>query len=78
MCIALEGGEIEAQLHLREQTIYCLKQEMALLKEDKESTTFMNKELMSEVQELRRQLSLTPIKEEGTANGTGLCVHLFT
>ena len=82
MCIVLEGGEVEAQLHLQDQAIYRLKQEMVSLREEKESTIFTLeeriKELMLEVQELRRQLSLAPIKEEGTANGTVLCVHLFT
>ena len=81
VCIVVEGGEVEAQLRLRDQTIYRLKQEMASLREEKESTIFTLeeriKELMSDVQELRRQLLLTPIKEEGTANGTVLCVHEF-
>ena len=78
VCIVVEGGEVEAQLRLQDQTIYRLKQEVASLKEEKEPTTFMNKELMSEIQELRRQLSSAPIKEESTANGTYLCGHLLT
>ena len=73
MCIALEGGEVEAQMRLRDQAIYRLKQEIASLREEKESTIFTleerNKELISEVQELKHRLSLALIKEEGTANG---------
>ena len=53
-------GVVEAQLQLREQTIYHLKQEMASLRENTDSTIFMLeeriKEQMSEIEELRCQL----------------------
>jgi hypothetical protein len=54
------GGAVESQLQLREQTIYHLKQEMASLREKKDSTIFMLeeriKEQMSEIEELRNKI----------------------
>ena len=47
------GGEGESQLQLRDQTIYCLKQEMASLREEKDATIFILqkiKEFESQVQ----------------------------
>ena len=82
LCIVIEGGDVEVQLRLRQQTINCLKQEMASLREEKESIIFTLeeriKELTYEVQEHKRQLLLAPIKEEGTANGSFVCpfIHL--
>ena len=60
------------QLRLRDDTIYHLKQEIALLKEETDSTIFT---LKSENEQLRSQLLLAPIKEEGVGYLHGL---LFT
>ena len=61
------GGEAESQLQLREQTIYRLKQEMASLREEKDSAIFMLeeriKEVESENEELRNQMKI--MREDG-------------
>ena len=56
------------QLHLRDESIYCLKQEITSLKEEKDSILFALEELKSENEQLRSQLLLAPIKEEGVAH----------
>ena len=61
------GEEVEFRLQLREQTIYCLKQEVASLREEKESAIFMLeeriKEVESENEELRNQVQIK--REDG-------------
>ena len=56
------GEEIESQLQLREQAIYHLKQEMASLREEKDSAIFMLEERIKEVEyeneELRNQMQI--------------------
>lgn len=56
--IDIEGDEVEPQQHSQEKSIYHLKQEMLSLTDEQV--------LMSGSQELRYQLSVKPVKEEGT------------
>ena len=52
------GGDVYMQLRLRDNTIYHLKQRIASLKEERDSTIFT---LKSENELLRSQLSQAPI-----------------
>ena len=73
MCYVLwlivEGGAVESQLQLRDQTIYHLKQELASLREEKDATIFTLqekiKEQISENEELRSQVQIK--QEDGTS-----------
>ena len=71
VCVLVEESddEIEAKPHVQEEkpvSLFSVKTESS---KEKESTIFMledrNRALISEVQELRRQLSLAPVKKEG-------------
>ena len=70
MYVVVGGGDVNKQLCLRDKTIDRLKQEIASLKKEKDSTSFMLeeriKDLKSENELLRSQVSLAPIKKEGT------------
>ena len=70
MYVVVGGGDVNMQLCLRDKTIDRLKQEIASLKKEKDSTSFMLeeriKDLKSENELLRSQVSLAPIKKEGT------------
>ena len=61
------GEEVESQLQLREQAICRLKQEVASLREEKDSAIFMLeeriKEVESENEELRNQVQIK--REDG-------------
>ena len=59
------GGDVNMQLRLRDEIIYNLKQEIASLKEEKDSTIF---ELKSENEQLRSKLSPALIEEEGVVH----------
>ena len=58
MYVVVGGGDVNIQLRLRDKTIYHLKQEIASLKEEIDSTIFT---LKFENEQLRSQLSLAPI-----------------
>ena len=70
--------EMKVRLHLQEETIYRLKQEMASLKEEKDHAILKVEErveeLMSENEQLRCYLSI----KEGAAGIAYLCYHNFT
>ena len=74
VCARAWIGIVDVPLHVQEDTIYHLKQEIASLTEERDFIIFENKRLRSENEQLRIQLSAVPIKEDGTVGVT----HLYS
>ena len=75
LCVIVGGGTVEDRLRMKDGAIYSLKQKVASLQEERDAAIF---ELQSEVEFLRSQLSLAPIKQEGAAGVVHPHSHLLT
>ena len=78
VCVCVWTGIGDVRLHVHGDTIYHLKQEIASLREKRDIIIFENKELRSEIEQIKSQLLAVPIKEEGTVGVAHLlCIYLF-
>ena len=78
MCVLI--GIDNVPLSVQEDTIkfYQLKQEIASLREERDIIIFENKELKSEIEQIKSQLLAVPTEEEGTVGVAHLHCHLRT
>ena len=76
MCVLI--GIDNVPLSVQEDTIYQLKQEIASLGEERDIISFENKELKSEIEQIKSQLLAVPTEEEGTVGVARLHCHLRT
>ena len=68
----ISDGDIESQMHLRDEMIYDLKQRVTLLTEERDNAIYI---LTSENEWLRSLLDESPLKEESTNCAIG-CITM--